>query len=43
MTHDTPSAKLIVPAMAGVYDRVSGLSYPLIRFFTGVVLMPHGA
>ncbi|MFQ5939038.1 MAG: DoxX family protein [Alphaproteobacteria bacterium] len=43
MTHDTSSAKLIVPAMAGVYDRVSGLSYPLIRFFAGVVLMPHGA
>ena len=34
---------LYVPAMAGFYERVSGLAYPLIRVFTGLILMPHGA
>ncbi len=34
---------LFFPFMAGFYDRASRLSYPLIRFFTGLILMPHGA
>ena len=34
---------LFFPFMAGFYDRASGLGYPLIRLFTGLILMPHGA
>ncbi len=30
-----PSAKLFIPALAGLYERLSGLSYPLIRFSPG--------
>lgn len=37
------STKLIVPAVGPLYERLSGLSYPMIRFFTGLILMPHGA
>lgn len=29
--------------MAGFYHRASRLTYPLIRFFTGLILMPHDA
>ena len=43
MTEQSASTKLFVPALAGLYESVSGLSYPLIRFFTGLFLMPHGA
>ncbi len=34
---------LYVPAMAGFYERFSGLAYPLTRFATGLILAPHGA
>jgi putative oxidoreductase len=34
---------LFFPFMASFYDRASGLAYPLIRLFTGLILMPHGA
>ena len=37
------TTKLIVPAVGPLYERFSGLSYPMIRFFTGLILMPHGA
>ena len=37
------TTKLIVPAVGPFYERLSGLSYPMIRFFTGLILMPHGA
>ena len=40
---DSSSPKLIVPAMAGLYDALSGWGVPLIRFFTGLMLMPHGS
>ncbi len=44
MSNDqTPSTKLYVPAMAGLYDGLSGLAYPFIRFVTGLWAMPHGA
>ncbi len=39
----TPSTKLYVPAMAGLYDGLSGLAYPFIRVVTGLWAMPHGA
>ena len=32
-----------IPALGGFHDTVSGLGYPLIRFITGLILMPHGA
>ena len=34
---------LFFPFMAGFYDGASRLAYPLIRLFTGLILMPHGA
>ncbi len=37
------STKLFIPALGGFHDAVSGLGYPLIRLFTGLILMPHGA
>ncbi len=44
MNKTAPSRpNLFFPFMAGFYDRASGLAYPLIRLFTGLLLMPHGA
>jgi putative oxidoreductase len=37
------SGGLYVPAMAGFYASVKELPYPMIRFFTGLFLIPHGA
>ena len=34
--------KLVFPALAGFYQRVSPYSYALIRFATGAILVPHG-
>lgn len=36
-------ASLYFPFMAGFYARFSNYGYPLIRFVTGLMLMPHGA
>lgn len=35
-------SKLYVPALGGLYDRLSGLAYPLLRFACGALLIPHG-
>ncbi|WP_259779471.1 DoxX family protein [Aestuariispira ectoiniformans] len=35
--------RLIIPALGGLYEGLSKLSYPLIRVATGLFLMPHGA
>lgn len=44
MTHQPATQpRLIVPALRPLYDALSPLSYPMIRFFTGLILMPHGA
>lgn len=43
MSNETPHTRLIVPALRPLYDRLSRLSYPMIRFFAGLTLMPHGA
>ncbi len=43
MTIETGETRLIVPALGPLYGRLSGLSYPMIRFFTGLILVPHGA
>ncbi len=39
----TNPTRPILPVLAPLYERLSGLSYPIIRFFTGVMAMPHGA
>ncbi len=43
MTNGSASTKLIIPALGPLYGSLSKLSYPMIRFFTGLILMPHGA
>ncbi len=43
MTNETARVRPIIPALAPLYGGLSGLSYPMIRFFTGLILMPHGA
>ena len=43
MTIETRETRLIIPALGPLYGRLSGLSYPMIRFFTGLILMPHDA
>ncbi len=43
MTTTSSAPKPIVPALAPLYERLSPLSYPLVRFATGLILMPHGA
>ncbi len=43
MTTETAPVRLFVPALEPLYARLSALSYPMIRFFTGLILMPHGA
>jgi putative oxidoreductase len=35
-------ARLIFPALAGLYERLSPYSYALMRFATGAILVPHG-
>ena len=35
--------RLFVPALAGVYAGLGELAWPLVRFVTGVWLVPHGA
>ena len=34
--------KLIIPGLAGLYQRISPFSYAFMRFATGAVLVPHG-
>lgn len=34
--------RLIIPAFAGIYQRFAPLSYALMRFSAGAVLLPHG-
>lgn len=40
--NDTAAPRLAIPALGGLYDALSPYSYPLIRFATGAVLVPHG-
>lgn len=37
------SNQLYFPFMAGFYETAAEWGYPLMRFFTGLILMPHGA
>jgi putative oxidoreductase len=43
MTNETARVRPFIPALAPLYGGLSDLSYPMIRFFTGLILMPHGA
>ena len=43
MTTQSTETRLIIPALAPLYGSLSRMSYPIIRFFTGLFLMPHGA
>ncbi len=41
--NDQNAKDLYVPAMAGFYASVQDLAYPMVRFFAGLILVPHGA
>lgn len=41
MSNETKPA-LYVPAMAGLYDKVRDISYPMVRICAGLFLIPHG-
>ncbi len=42
MAEQQSESTLIIPALGGIYDNVSGLAYPLVRLVTGALLIPHG-
>lgn len=42
-TTQPSSTRYYVPAVAGLYEGLSGLVYPLVRVVTGLWAMPHGA
>ena len=39
----TDTSRLAVPALAPLYDRLSGLMEPAVRVTAGLLLVPHGA
>jgi len=43
MTMANETRRLYLPALRGLYDALAGLSYPIMRFFVGIMLVPHGA
>lgn len=43
MTNETREIRPVIAALAPLHRGLSGLSYPMIRFVTGLFLMPHGA
>lgn len=43
MSTEATEIRPIIPALAPLYRGLSRLSYPMIRFFAGLFLMPHGA
>lgn len=38
----TAAPRPVIPALRGIYDSLAPYSYPLMRFVTGAVLVPHG-
>lgn len=42
MANNTSQSQLYFPALGDFYVRVSELSYPLIRFVVGIMIVPHG-
>ena len=43
MNADSQAPRPIIGGLAPLYARFSPLSYPMIRFFAGLFLVPHGA
>lgn len=43
MANSSGSPSLIIPAVGGLYEAGSNIAYPMIRFFAGAMLVPHGA
>jgi len=41
MSKNSPS--LIIPGLGGLYDSLKPLSYPVLRFVSGIILSAHGA
>ncbi len=39
----TSAPRPYIPALAGLYEALSGWSWPLVRAVTGLWMMPHGA
>src|SRR5258708_18318039 len=42
MSDAVDANKLIVPGLAGLYEKFSPYSYAFMRFSAGAVLVPHG-
>ena len=43
MTNNATEPRTIISALDPVYEALAPVSIPMIRFFTGLFLMPHGA
>lgn len=43
MSTEASQTRPIIPALGPLYAALSPLSYPTIRFFAGLFLVPHGA
>ncbi len=41
MANDSP--KLIIPGLGSLYESLNPWAYPCLRFFAGIILVPHGA
>jgi putative oxidoreductase len=42
MTRLIDRRRLLIPALGGLYDTFAPFAYPLMRFSTGAILLPHG-
>ena len=43
MAEQSDTTRLIIPAVGPLYAMLRPISVPMIRFFAGLILMPHGA
>ncbi|HYM02223.1 MAG TPA: DoxX family protein [Stellaceae bacterium] len=41
-THESAAPHRLLPSLSGLYDQLAPLSYPLMRFCIGAMLVPHG-
>jgi putative oxidoreductase len=42
-TDDHQPSRYFIPALGHIHERAKPYAYPLIRFFAGIMLVPHGA
>jgi putative oxidoreductase len=42
MLHETMRRRLLIPGLAGFYEALQELAYPLVRITSGLFLVPHG-